>query len=283
LPVRSLLSVVLPGGERGQVVRQPACVQGFSPITIRKHAPSSFGLKELVGRGLFASARDVSFYRPSSEEASRLLEENGPRRLERFEADLLAFKRIGDLEAFCRAAVLHQRNIVVSGMTFSGKTTLARALIGEVPGHERLVTIEDVHELELPNLNRVPLLFGEGEGRETAEACLSACMRLSPDRIFLAVLRGSEAWEYVMGLNTGHPGSVTTTHANSAVQTFERLASLVKNSPVGRGLERAEIRRELYQTLDVVLFMADWKVVEVFYDPIFRREQQAWPAHARIG
>jgi type IV secretion system protein VirB11 len=96
-------------------------------------------------------------------------------------------------------------------------------------------------------------------------------MRLSPDRIFLAELRGSEAWEYVLSLNTGHPGSVTTTHANGAVQVFERVACLVKNSEVGRGLDAAEMRRVLHATLDVVLFMADRQVMEVFYDPIFAR------------
>ncbi len=112
------------------------------------------------------------------------------------------------------------------------------------------------------------LLFGEGPGRITAQACLAACMRLSPDRIFLAELRGSEAWEYVQSLNTGHPGSVTTTHANGAVQAFDRIASLVKNSETGRGLEVGEIRRVLYATLDVVLFMAERRVTEVFFDPL---------------
>ena len=273
LPVGSLMSVTLPGGERGQVVREPACVRGFAPIAIRKHPRLGHSLEDLARRGTFACVRDVSIHRPSRDEVRGLLEERGPRGLLGFEAELLAMKREGDLLGFCQAAVLSKRNIVVSGKTFSGKTTLARALVAEVPASERIVTIEDVHEMELPNPNRVSLIFGEGEGRESAEACLEASMRLSPDRIFLAELRGGEAWEYAMGLNTGHPGSVTTTHANSAVETFERLASLVKNSEVGRGLERAEVRRELYRTIDVVLFMASWKVVEVFYDPIFRREQ----------
>jgi type IV secretion system protein VirB11 len=136
------------------------------------------------------------------------------------------------------------------------------------------VTIEDVHELALPaHPNRVHLLYGDGSGRMTSEACLAACMRLSPDRIFLAELRGSEAWEYVLSLNTGHPGSLTTTHANGAVQVFERIASLIKNSEVGRGLDAAEIRRVLHGTLDVVLFMADRRVTEVFFDPLFARKQ----------
>jgi type IV secretion system protein VirB11 len=274
LPAASMLSVILPGGERGQVVREPACVTGFTPFAIRKHAPSSWTLEDLAARGAFGPTRDVSFHKPTREEAERLLLAGGAVRLEGSEVELLALKRDGAFLEFCRAAVLTRRNFVIAGKTFSGKTTLARALIAEVPASERIVTIEDVHELDLPgHPNRVPLLCGEGEGRESAAACLASSLRLSPDRIFLAELRGSEAWEYVMGLNTGHPGSVTTTHANSAVQAFERVASLVKNSEVGRGLELAEVRRVLHTTLDVVLFMSDRKVTEIFYDPIFMRDE----------
>ena len=107
----------------------------------------------------------------------------------------------------------------------------------------------------------------------TARACLAACMRLSPDRIFLAELRGSEAWDYVQSLNTGHPGSVTTTHANGAVAAFERITSLIKNSEVGRGFEAGEIRRVLHTTLDVVLFTDERRVTEVYFDPVFSHMQ----------
>jgi type IV secretion system protein VirB11 len=268
----SMLSVILPDGERCQVVREPACVPGFRPITIRKHAPASLTLAELAKGGTFEEARDVSFNQPTCEEASCLLEVNGIERLEKFEVELLSLKRKRRWADFCRAAVLHHRNVIISGKTESGKTTLARALVAEVPATDRIVTIEDVHEMELPSHpNRVPLLFGTGEGRATADACLASCMRLTPDRIFLAELRGSEAWEYVMSLNTGHPGSVTTTHANSATHTVERVATLIKNSEVGRSLELAEVRRVLHTTLDVILFMENRHVRQVFYDPIFVR------------
>ncbi len=274
LPQSEVLSVMLPRGERCQVVREPACVSGWTPITIRKHAPATWTLDELAGRGVFEGARDVSFHKPGAEEAERLLGDQSVSRLEEDEVELLGLKRDGRLAEFCRAAVRHRRNVVIAGKTYSGKTTLARALVAEVPSTERVVTIEDVHELALPSHpNRVPLLYGRGEGRVSAHACLETCMRLSPDRIFLGELRGSEAWEYVMSLNTGHPGSVTTTHANSAVQTVERIATLIKNSEVGRTLELGEIRRVLHTTLDVVLFMAERKVTQVFYDPVFMREQ----------
>jgi len=274
LALRSLASVVLPAGQRGQIVRNPACVGGMAPLTIRKHLPAVRTLSELEREGVFAGARDVSFNRPTPEETSREAARRDGGRLDDVEVELLTLKRDGTLAVFLRKAVQYRRNIVIAGKTGSGKTTLARSLVDEVPASERIVTIEDVHELALPNHpNRVHLMFGEGPGRVTAEACLAACMRLSPDRIFLAELRGSESWEYVQSLNTGHPGSVTTTHANGAVQAFERIASLVKNSEVGRGLEVSEIRRVLHATLDVVLFMAERKVIEVYFDPVYARAQ----------
>jgi type IV secretion system protein VirB11 len=100
-------------------------------------------------------------------------------------------------------------------------------------------------------------------------------MRLTPDRIFLAELRGGEAWEYVMSLNTGHPGSVTTTHANSATLTVERVATLIKNSPVSRSLDLTDVRRVLHATLHVVLYMQHYKVTQLFYDPLHQRKQMA--------
>lgn len=274
LPVDSMLSAVLPGGERCQIVREPGCVAGWTPITIRKHAPASLSLSEMEGQGVFQPARDVSFFRPSEEEAEALLHARGTERLEEAEVELLECKRQGRHADLCRLAVQHRRNIIIAGQTGSGKTTLARALVAEVSPEERVVTIEDVHELHLPgHPNRVPLLFGGGEGRVTADTCLAACMRLTPGRIFLAELRGAEAWEYVMSLNTGHPGSVTTTHANSAVLTVERVATLIKNSQVGRTLDLADVRRVLHSTLHLVLFMEDRRVTEVFYDPIHQRRQ----------
>ena len=276
LPLRSIVSVVLPDGERGQIVRVPACIEGMAPLAIRKHSATVRTLEDLEREGAFEATRDVSFHQPSAVEARGEGERHDERRLEPFELELLELKRTRAFGAFLRKAVQHKRNIVVAGKTGSGKTTLARSLIGEVPPSERVVTIEDVHELALPkHPNRIHLIFGDGEGRVRAEECLAACMRLSPDRIFLAELRGNEAWDYVLSLNTGHPGSVTTTHANSAVQAFERVTSLVKNSEPGRTLEVAEIRRVLQTTLHVVLFNSERRVTEVFYDPVFARQKMS--------
>lgn len=111
-----------------------------------------------------------------------------------------------------------------------------------------------------------------GAGRVSAAECLAAALRQSPDRIFLGELRGTEAWDYLGSLNTGHPGSITTVHANGAVQAFERAATLVKASEAGRVLDMDTIRLVLFGTLDVALHMEDRRVVEVFYDPVFARD-----------
>lgn len=273
---RSVNYVVLPGGERGTIALPPAVVDGTLSLVIRKHMAVVKTLDELNAEGVFAQCRDVSFNRPGEEECARLLVAHDATRLEPVEAELLAFKRDGAIRAFLEHAVLARRNVVVSGKTGSGKTTLARALIETVPSTERLVTIEDVHEFLLPNHpNRVHMLYGQGAGRIPAAECLAACMRQSPDRIFLAELRGAEAWDYLGSLNTGHPGSITTVHANGAAQAFERVATLVRASEAGRVLDMDTIRLVLRATIDVVLHMEDRRVVEVFYDPVFARKTMA--------
>ena len=197
-------------------------------------------------------------------------------RLDAREIDLLMLKREGRWEEFLTAAVRHKRNIVTSGKTGSGKTTFSRALAEKIPYSERILTIEDVHELRLENHpNRFHLLYGTGQGRVTSFDLLKSTMRQSPDRILLAELRGDEAWEYIMSLNTGHPGSITTTHANNAVATYERVTSLVKNSPGGRDLAVELVRQVLYSTLEVIVYYENRRVKEIFYDPLFSKSEVA--------
>lgn len=274
MQVRPITSVVLPGGERGQIVRAPACVDGTLSVSIRKHAMVVKTLEDLEGEGAFAAATDVSFNKPTDDEAKAEAGRHDFQRLDAFEVELLALKREGRWRDFLEAAVLAKRNVVVAGKTGSGKTTFARSMIEKVPVEERLVTIEDVHELFLENHpNRVHMLYGTGTGRVSADDCLASCMRQSPDRIFLAELRGDEAWEYVNSLNTGHPGSITTTHANNALQTFERISTLIKKSEIGRGIDVEVIKRLLHTTIDVVLQFHERRLTEVFYDPMFAKQQ----------
>jgi type IV secretion system protein VirB11 len=274
LGMGSVNYLTLPWGQRGTVLMPPAVADETIMIVIRKHSAVVKTLAELDAEGAFAECRDVSFNLPTSADAAAAGERTDFGRLEPFEVELLDLKREGRWCDFLRRAVELKRNIVIAGKTGSGKTTLCRSLIEAVPADEHIATIEDVHELALPNHREVTHLFyGEGAGRISALACIAACMRITPERIFLAELRGPEAWEYTNSLNTDHGGGITTTHANGAIEAFDRIATLIKNSDVGRTLEMAAIKHVLYTTVDVVLFMRDRKVLQAFYDPIFKRSQ----------
>ena len=276
LPMQGIMSVVLPGGQRGQIVMPPACINGMVSILIRKHTLVAKTLEQLESEGAFDSVVDVSFNKPTHEEALAMMDRRDFTRLEACEVELLRLKRAGLIREFLIQCVLYKRNMIIAGKTGSGKTTFARSLIEKVPRTERLLTIQDVHELILENHpDHFHYLYGSGAGRVSADDCLASCMRSSPDRIFLAELRSTEAWEYINSLNTGHPGSITTTHANNALATYERVTTLVKKSEVGKQLSVDTIRTELYRTLDVVLYFEHRKLKEIFYDPIFAKSKLA--------
>lgn len=251
-----IMSLLMPDGERGQVAQPPAVINGTLSVNIRKHANLVKTLPELQTDGAFENWVNVSPVPVARETFS-------PQ-----DRELLDLLDRRDMLGFLTQAVLGRKNIIVSGKTGSGKTTFARSLIECVPTSERLLTVEDVHELMLPNHdNKVHMIYGTGAGRISATDCIAAAMRSSPDRIFLSELRGPEAWDYLSALNTGHPGSVTTTHANSARDTFRRVALLVKQSLAGNSLDVPSILQYLHSTLDISLYFADYKLVEVYFNP----------------
>lgn len=268
-------SVQLINGERVEINRPPVTLDGHITLSIRTHSSTVKTVEELASEGSFDLARDVSFNKPDEAEIQRYLSAHDFTRLEPFEAELLRLKHERKWAEFLSLAVEARRNIVVSGATGSGKTTFVRSLIEKVPFSERIITFEDVHELKLNHPNKVHMIFGEGKGRVSPKRCLKSAMRMSPDRIFPAEIRSGEAWEYLSSLNTGHPGSATTTHANSAIETFGRIFALVKESPAGGGLDSTFIMNEIYKTVNIALFFHKRKLIEVFYDPIFSKSKLA--------
>lgn len=252
-----LLSASLPGGERIQIVMPPATTPGTVAITIRRPADEVWTLDELERRGIFASTRP----------ASTALDET--------EAELARLLREREYREFMRLAVRSRRNILVSGPTGSGKTTYTKALIREIPGDERLITIEDAQELVLDrHPNHVRLLYSkddQGLSRVTPKQLLESCLRMKPDRILLAELRGEEAFDYLRNVNSGHPGSITSIHAASAELAFEQLVLLVKQSRAGQELPRTDIKNLLYLLIDVVVqFGVEHRqrcIKEIWYDP----------------
>jgi type IV secretion system protein VirB11 len=156
--------------------------------------------------------------------------------------------------AYLRRAVRERKTILISGGTSTGKTTFLNALLGEVPARERVILVEDTPEIRLRSPSGLGLVAvkGElGEARVTTEDLLQAALRLRPDRIVLGEIRGREAVSFLRAINTGHPGSFTTIHANSPAGALEQLALMVMQS--GLGLGRADTLAYARSMIDIVV------------------------------
>ena len=156
--------------------------------------------------------------------------------------------------AFLREAIKQRRTILVSGGTSTGKTTFLNAMLGEIPRQERVVLVEDTPELKFPGANGVGLVAvkGElGEAKVTANELLQAALRLRPDRIVLGELRGAESVSFLRAINTGHPGSFSTIHANSLRGALEQLSLMVMQT--GIGLTRSDTIAHAASLIDVIV------------------------------
>lgn len=243
-------TVELPDGERGQIVIPPACEAGTIAITLRKPSLQRFTLTDYLDSGRFDKARSLS------------QREKG---LLPYQQALKKAHAEADYRQFFHLAVEHKLNIIIFGGTGSGKTTLAKALVDIYPHHRRLITIEELNEMKLPHhLNHVHLLYGDTVSPKDLVSC---CMRMKGDHIFLAELTGDEAWDFMELLNTGHPGTITTAHANDSLSGYARVCGLIKQSAVGAGLEYEYIERRVRTSFDVVMYMEGTAVLEVAYDP----------------
>ena len=149
--------------------------------------------------------------------------------------DLIAFDSApAELMAVLQRAVVERRNILISGGTGTGKTTLLNVLSAAIPEAERVVTIEDSAELQLGSQHVVRLETRapntEGEGEVTARHLVKNSLRMRPDRIILGESRGDEVLDMLQAMNTGHMGSMSTVHANSARDSLVRLQMMVRLS-----------------------------------------------------
>ena len=206
-----LLAASLPDGARVQVVAPPA-TRGSPVMAIRKHVAAKLSLSDYSEEGAFDLMSEARHDLDTSS----------------------SFESLGGKDAmvFLAEAVKSRRNILISGGTSSGKTTFLNALLREIPSEERLILIEGTPELDLTHENAVGLLAARSQLSETqlsAEDLLIAALRMRPDRIMLGELRGKEAYTFLRKVNTGHPGSMTTIHADSPRRAIEQLALLVCN------------------------------------------------------
>lgn len=272
-----LLGAKLPGGLRIQIVIPPAIEAGRISFTIRRPIGKVLSMAQIIERGCFSHARC---------EQSLLLAPEGRARIEAALPDcdraLLELFRKHEWGTFFAAAVEGRKNIISSGATGSGKTTLSNALAALIPLDERIITIEDVAEMRLPHRNQVNLFYAKGEhgiSKLKARDLLEATLRMRPDRVLLAELRGEETFFFIQNvLNSGHPGTITTVHASGAKLAFKRLALLTKGSPEGAGLDLADITENLYTLVDIVVQMVrlpsgERIASEVYFDPAFAARQ----------
>lgn len=265
---RPILSAELPDGERLQIVQPPACEPGAVSVTIRRPSTEVMSLADLDARGLFDAV--------------------GPRGGERGgcarERELLELLEAGRALDFLSLAVRSALTIVVAGRTGSGKTTLMKALAQMIHPDERLVTIEDTHELELPRHGNRVHLFYSSEDRDNPDAqvtpttLLRSCYRMRPDRILVAELRGSEAREFVSAASSGHAGSITSVHAGSARLAFRRISQMIAEHPASAATPLDAIEEDLREVVDVVVHMDNdpggalgRHITEIHYEPRGRR------------
>lgn len=204
----------LPDGSRINAVLGPLALRG-SCLTIRKFLAKQLTFQELVAQGALSQA--AANYLVQSVEA--------------------------------------RRNIVIAGGTGTGKTTLLNTLASAVPPQQRIVTIEDAAELKLSHDNLIALearpANAEGKGQITIRELLINALRMRPDRIIVGECRGAEALDMLQAMNTGHEGSLTTLHANSAREALQRLEVMVLMA--GFEIPLLAIRQQIVAAIDVIV------------------------------
>jgi len=249
-----LISATLPDGARVQIAAPPATRKHLA-MAVRKHMLSDLTMEDLGRDGLFDSAHRTDQARQAAADA-----------------ELGALLDAGDTIAFLRTAVQRRKTIVISGGTGSGKTTLLNSLVKEIDRSERLVVIEDAPEVRLDHPNSVGLVAvrGElGEAKVDADSLLAAALRLRPDRILLGELRGREAFAFLRAVNSGHPGSLTTVHADTPTGALDQIALLALTSGVDLGWDK--VKTYVTRVIDIVVQLdrtgGSRRVSEVLYRP----------------
>lgn len=228
-----LLSATLPDGARVQVVAPPA-TRGGVALAIRKHVSPNLRLTDYSEAGAFADTATRATTASSAEQ------------------DIDRALASGDIATALATAVRARKNLLVAGGTSTGKTTFLNALIAEIPADERLIFIEDTPELQIQHANAIGLLAARselGEARVSANDLVAASLRMRPDRIVLGELRGDEALAFLRAVNTGHPGSMTTVHADSPKGAIEQITLLALQS--GTQLSRADVHHYVRSTIDL--------------------------------
>ena len=160
-------------------------------------------------------------------------------------------RNIGEFEGLADRIVKDRLTVLISGGTSSGKTTALKALLSVIPKTERIITIEDVPELEPNAPNLVTLITDRDSSSRGPKALLAAVLRMRPDRLLLGELRGDEARVFIEAVNTGHDGSMSTIHANSAPKAINRLVLMALGA--APNLTASLMIANICDTIDLVI------------------------------
>ncbi len=231
-----LLSASLPTGERIQVVIPPISRNGVA-LSIRKQVFRNMSLDDYAEAGAFEQTDLIT-----NEQA----QEN--------DENLKTLAGRGDFRNFISTAAQQRKNIIISGGTSTGKTTLLNAILKEIDKNERIITIEDTPEVQPVHKNHLSLLASKGDqgiAKVTIQDLLESSLRLRPDRILLGELRGKEAYTFLRAVNTGHPGSITTVHADTPHGALEQIAFMVMQAQLG--LQHSQIIDYIRSVVDIVI------------------------------
>ncbi|MEM7569604.1 MAG: P-type DNA transfer ATPase VirB11 [Pseudomonadota bacterium] len=229
-----LMSASLISGERVQVVGPPCSGSNWA-FAIRRHVLRQATLEDF-GVGTQENSRE---------------DEPG---LSHEDMETLIAER--QHHALLRKAIAARKNILICGGTSSGKTTFLSACLQEIDTDERIITIEDARELQVPQLNQVNLVTAKGdmgEAEVSLTELLQASLRMRPDRIILGEIRGPEALTFLRAINTGHTGSLATIHANSAPLALNQLVLMLAEA--GTNLSQDATLKYLKSVLDLVIYL----------------------------
>lgn len=251
-----LVSTRFPDGHRVQIVRPPAVGDGQFAFSIRRPSAKTWTPEQLEQAGVFRLA-------VGRQPRARLWQDK-----------LAALYDKQEWRAFLELAIAARLNIVFSGTVGSGKTFNMRSLTHAIPPEWRIMTIEDMPELiGLPCANVVNLLYskgGQSVAKVTASDLVEAALRMGMDGLLVQELRDEAAFAFLNVLKSGHWG-MSTTHADSGGDVFERIAGLVKQHPSGMRLAEDDLLRTLRRNIHVIVHCVrdgNHRFIEqVLYDP----------------
>src|SRR5574344_2035538 len=209
-------------------------------ITIRKPSKVRYTKEDYKAQGMFDDIRHEK-----------------ERRLSPEEQNLINLYNKKEWDTFLSEAVKIGKNIVIAGATGSGKTTYMKSLIDDIPLHERLITIEDTEEITFYEHKNFVQLFYPSEAKSTdplnSATLLKSCLRMKPDRILLAEVRGAETYDFLNVISSGHNGSMTSCHAGSVKQCLDRLVMMAMQHDQARALGKDMIYQMVKDNIDVII------------------------------